>query len=97
LGLELHQAQRLDLPDGLRRCFALLQEAGLVNDENRRLLGKRLQRVLAHDLAQCIGVPPAAAQDRLLTPGAGIARCLRAHPAGLSRFVAKKSVQKLPS
>ena len=77
--------------------FCLLQEAGLVNDQNRRLLGKRFQCVLAHNLAQRVGVPPAAAQDRLLTPGTEITHRLRAHPARLSRFVAKKSVQKLPS
>jgi len=58
--------------------------------------GKR-KRQFPNDLAQRAGVPPAAAQDRLLTPGAGIARRLRAHPARLSRFVAKKSVQKLPN
>jgi hypothetical protein len=52
---------------------------------------------LAHDLAQRVGVPPAVAQDRLLTPGARIARRLGAHPARLSRFVANKSLQKLPS
>jgi hypothetical protein len=59
-------------------------------DYRRRNAGKR-KRQFPNDLAQRAGVPPAAAQDRLLTPGAGIARRLRAHPARLSRFVAKNS------
>jgi hypothetical protein len=74
----------------------LLQKAGLVDDKNRILVGERFQSVIAHDIAQCICVPPAAAQDRLLTPWARIAGRLRAHPTRLARFVPQKPVQKLP-
>jgi transposase len=79
------------------RFLALLQETGLINDKNRRLVGKRFQRVRADDIAQCIGVPPAAAQDRLLTPRPAIARRFRPHPTCLSWLAPKKSVQKLSS
>ena len=77
------------------RRLALLQKAGLVDDQNRVLIGKRFQRVIAHDVAQRIRVPSPAAQDRLLTPWAGIARRFRAHPARLARLVPQKPVQKL--
>ena len=84
------------LPRDTARRLALLQKAGFVDDQNRVLIGERFQRVIADDVAQCIRIPPAAAQDRLLTPRPGIARRLRAHPAGLARLVAQKPVQKLP-
>ncbi len=41
------------------RRLALLQEAGLINGKNRRLVSKHFQRVLAYDITQRIGVPPA--------------------------------------
>src|ERR1700693_4882927 len=78
------------------RRLALLQKAGLVDDKNRVLIGQRFQRVIAYDVAQRLRIPPATAQDCLLTPRAGIARHFRPHPAGLARFVPQKSVQKLP-
>src|SRR5262249_45425456 len=53
--------------------LALLQEAGLVDDQHRVLGGQRFQRVLAHDVAQPIRLPPPAAQDCLLPPWTGIA------------------------
>ena len=77
------------------RRLALLQKTGLVDDQNRILISQRFQRVIAHDVAQRIRVPPPAAEDRLLTPRTGIARRFRAHPAGLARFVPQKSVEKL--
>jgi len=67
--------------------LALFQKAGLVNDKNRVLVGERFQSTSAHDIAQRICVPLAAAQDRLLAPRAGIAGRLRAHPTRLARFV----------
>jgi hypothetical protein len=77
------------------RRLALLQEAGLVDNQNRLLVGQGFQRVIAHNIAQRIGIPPAAAQDRLLTPRAGIARRLRPHPARLARLVTQQPVKKL--
>jgi hypothetical protein len=44
--------------------LALLQKAGLVDDKNRLLIGQRFQRVIAHNVAQRIGVPVATAKDR---------------------------------
>ena len=79
------------LPRHTARRLALLQKTGLVDDQNRVLIGKRFQRVFAHDVAQGIRIPPPAAQDRLLTPWAGIARRLRAHPARLARLVAQQA------
>ena len=76
------------------RNFALLQKAGLVNDQNRILISKRFQRVIAHDVAQRIRVPPPAAQDRLLAPRTGIARRFRAHPARLAPLIPKQTVQE---
>ena len=76
------------------RRLALLQEAGLVDDKNRLLIGEGFQRVRAHDVTQRIRVPPPSAQDRLLTPRAGIAGRLRAHPARLARLVPQKAVEK---
>jgi hypothetical protein len=49
---------------------------------------------IAHDVAQRICVPPAAAQDRLLAPGTRIASCFRAHPARLARLVPQQAIQK---
>ena len=69
------------------RRFALLQKTGLVNDKNRIPISERFQRVIAYDVAQRFRVPPAAAQDRLLTPRARIPGRFRAHPTCLARFV----------
>ena len=77
------------------RRLALLQKAGLVDDKDRLRVGERFQRVLAHDVAQRIRVPPAAAQDRLLPPRAGITDRFRAHPARLAWLVPQKPVEKL--
>ena len=77
------------------RCLALFQKAGLINDKNRLLVGEGFQRVIAHDVAQRFRVPPAAAQDRLLTPRSGIAGRFRPHPACLARLGPQKAVQKL--
>jgi hypothetical protein len=48
-----------------------------------------LDHIVAYDIAQGIRIPIPAAQDRLLSPRAGIASCLRAHPTGLALLVAE--------
>jgi hypothetical protein len=46
--------------------------------------------IAAHHVAQNIRLPPAAAQDCLLTPGTGIARRFRSHPAGLATLITSR-------
>src|SRR5918993_5176389 len=65
-------------------ALALLEEAGLVEDQHGVRVGQRLQRVVAHEVAQRVRPPAAAAEDGLLAPRAGIARRLGPHPAGLA-------------
>ncbi len=74
--------------------LALLEKAGLVEHQHGILVGQRLQRVVAHKIAQRIRLPAAAAEDGLLPPGAGIARRLRPHPAGLAPLGPEQAVQE---
>ena len=74
--------------------LALLEEAGFVDDQHRVRVGQRLERVVAHHVAQAIRVPASAAQHRLLAPGAGIARGLGAHPAGFAPLGAQQPVEE---
>ncbi len=53
-----------------------------------------MTRTASPSASICIRVPSAAAQDRLLTPWAGIARRLSAHPARPAGFASQKPVQK---
>ncbi len=76
--------------------LALLQETGLVEDQHRVPLGQALDRVVAHEVAERVRLPAAAAENRLLAPGAGIARRFRPHPAGLTPLGAEQAVQKQP-
>ena len=78
------------------RGLALFQKPGLIDDQNRVLIGQRFQRVLTDNVAQRVGVPLPPAQDRLLAPRAGIAGRFRPHPTRLARLVAQQSVEKLP-
>ena len=91
---DLARRTRVLARDPARR-LALLQKASFIDDQNRVLVGQSFQRVLAHDVAQGIGVPPPAPQNRLLAPRAGITSRFRAHPARLARLVAQKPVQEL--
>ena len=79
------------------RRLALLRKAGFVYDENRILIAKGFQHVIAYNIAQGVGAPLTAAKDRLLTPGTRITGCFRAHPAGLARLVPQQTIQKLTS
>src|SRR5271157_177688 len=58
------------------------------------IVSERLKRIAAHDVAQVIGFPPAAAQYGLLPPRARNARRLRPHPARLAPLIAKQAVQE---
>src|ERR1700674_6121314 len=75
-------------------CFALLQKARLIKNQYSVRIGQGLQRIVAHNVAQRIGVPLSSAQNSLLAPGARIARRFRTHPAGLASLSAQKPVQK---
>src|SRR5262245_60898001 len=55
-----------------------------------------LDDIIAYDIAQGIGVPIPATQDRLLPPWAGIASRLRAHPTGLALLIAEQTFQEQP-
>src|SRR5271156_1459041 len=56
-----------------------------------------LNNVVAHDIAQGVGIPAAASQQSLLPPGARITRSLGAHPSGLARLVAEQNIEKIAS
>ena len=73
---------------------ALLEKAGLVDHEDRIVIRQMLDDIIADDIAQSIGIPIPATQDRLLPPRAGIASCLRAHPTGLALLISEQTFQK---
>src|SRR5215213_10673502 len=72
------------LPSHAAGGLALLQKTGLVNDQNGVIRRQVFKRIVAHNVAQSIGIPAAPPQDRLLPPGARITRCLGPHPACLA-------------
>ena len=82
------------LPPHAARSLALLEEARLVNHQHRVRVGKRLQRIRAHHVAQRVRIPPATAQDGLLPPRAGVARRLGPHPAGLAPLRSQQPIQE---
>src|SRR6266540_1272183 len=53
-----------------------------------------LDDIIAHDIAQGIGVPIPTTQNRLLPPRAGIACRLRAHPTGLALLISEQTFQE---
>lgn len=53
-----------------------------------------LDNVLAHHVAQRIGIPAAAAEDRLLAPRPRIASRLRPHPPRLAPLRPQKPFQE---
>jgi hypothetical protein len=73
---------------------ALLEKAGLVDDQHGIRCRQGLEGIVAHQIAQGVGIPAAAAEHGLLPPGAGIARGLRAPPAGLAPFRPEQPVQE---
>ncbi|GAB3388579.1 hypothetical protein GCM10027514_30700 [Azotobacter armeniacus] len=58
------------------------------------VVGQMLEHIGAHQIAQGIGLPATTAENGLLTPGAGIAGCLGAHPAGLAWLVAQQAIEE---
>lgn len=75
--------------------MALFQKAGFIDDQNGIGIGQGLQRIVAHDIAQGIGIPRHPTEDRLLPPGTLVACGFRPHPAGLAPFVSQQAIQKL--
>src|SRR3954447_3753045 len=78
------------LPRNTAGLLAPLQKTGLVNHQYGVILRQVFERIVAHDVAQRVGIPAAAPQDRLLPPGTGVpGRFLwgspRAKRAGLGR------------
>src|ERR1700712_560528 len=74
------------------RCLALLEKAGFIDHQHRIRVCKMLDDIVAHQRAQGIGIPPVAAQERLLSPRSRIACRLRPHPSGLATLFAEQSV-----
>ncbi len=48
--------------------LALLEKAGLVQNQHGILVGQALDHVVAHHIAERVGLPATAAEDRLLPP-----------------------------
>ena len=90
--LPRHSARRL--APGSSPGQALLEKAGLADHEDRIVIRQMLDDIIAYDIAQSLSIPIPAAQDRLLTPWAGIASCLRAHPTSLALLISKQTFQK---
>src|SRR3954469_13426084 len=82
------------LPSDTARGLALLQETGLVNYQHGALIRQVLDNILAHDVAQRIGIPAAPPQDRLLPPGAGVTGRFRPHPARLASLLPQQPITK---
>src|SRR5271168_1102788 len=82
------------LPRHSARRLALLEKAGLVDNEDRIVIRQMLDDIIADDIAQAIGIPIPAAQDRLLPPRAGIASRLRAHPTSFALLISEQTFQK---
>src|SRR5579863_6160945 len=82
------------LPRHSARCVALLEKAGLVDHEHRIVIRQVLNDIVPYNIAQGIGIPIPAAQDRLLPPWARIASRLRAHPTGLALLFSEQTFQE---
>jgi hypothetical protein len=66
--------------------LALLEEPGLVDDEHRVGRAQYRDDIVAHQVAQRIGIPDGAAKHGLLPPGTWITGSFGPHPAGLTPF-----------
>ena len=85
------------LPRHSARRLALLEKAGLVDDEDRIVIRQMLDDIVADDVAQSISIPIPAPQDRLLPPRSRIASCLSAHPTGLALFISSRPSRNKPA
>jgi hypothetical protein len=79
------------------RGFPLLEEARLVDHENGLIVGERLKGIVADDVAQILGIPPATPEDRLSSPWSGIARCFGTQPSCLALLGTQQAVDEQPS
>jgi hypothetical protein len=84
------------LPADTARRFALLQKTSLIDHQNSVGIGKRFERIVSHNIAQIISIPPASPENSLLTPRPGITRRLRSHPARLPALLAQQTIKKKP-
>jgi hypothetical protein len=64
-----------------------------IDHQYRVGVGQRLQRIVAHHVAQRLRVPTAAAENRLLPSWPRITSRLGAHPAGLAALGSQQSIQ----
>jgi hypothetical protein len=84
---------RVLAPDPAGR-LALLQKARLIENQNRIRISQGLERIVAHEIAQRIGVPARPIEKRLLAPRTSIARGLGAHPSRLAPLRPEQGVQE---
>ena len=49
------------LPRYAARRFALLQKAGFIDYQHRIIVSQMLDNIIAHQIAQCIGIPTVSA------------------------------------
>jgi hypothetical protein len=82
------------MPSNAARRLALLEEAVFVDDQHGIALGQRLKHIVAHNIAQRVGIPVAAAQHCLLAPRTDAAGGLRPHPARLAPLWPKQRVKE---
>ena len=82
------------LPRHSARRLALLEKASLVDHEDRLVIRQMPDDIIAEDIAKRLSIPIPVAQDRLLTPWAGITSCLRPHPTGLALRIFELTFQK---
>jgi hypothetical protein len=75
--------------------LALLEKASFVEHQHRVRSGQRLQRTIAHDVAQHVRLPAATAEDRLLPPWPRVARRLGPHPTGLAPLRPEQPIEEL--
>jgi hypothetical protein len=74
--------------------LALLQKTGLVNNQNGVIRRQVFERIIAHHVAQRIGIPAAPPQDRLLPPGTGVTGRFCPHPPRLAPLLPKQPIKK---
>ena len=68
-------------------CLAQLEEARLINDQNRIIRGEVFYNILSNDVAKWVCIPTPAAQNGLLPPRAEITGLLSMHPTRLALLV----------
>ncbi|OWK25953.1 hypothetical protein AJ87_48910 [Rhizobium yanglingense] len=76
------------------RCLALLEEARLIDDQDRIVCGEVFYNILSHDVAKSVRVPMPATQNGLLPSRAGITGRLGAHPTCLTPLVTQQKVRR---